>query len=645
MEKEEKRRFYYGIDLGDGESAVARMTSLQPEILAPGGEKSILTALAVMEDGTLRIGESACQQQPGMKEMHVRFKQRFLLGDDEAERSIERFARALYKRLEADGTLTGDQDARFLIGCPSGWDTPARERYCALFERAGFKAAQGTSESRAAFLAAREAGLLSSDAQTQASSLIIDAGSSTTDFTFVTRWQVTDSGQVNLGAGLIDRALLDMNLARDKKAKKLSAHLREFPQYMAHCELAARRVKEMLFRARAQGIAHTQIPCETAVKLYTLPDRPTVDIACTDAEMDALLQAPMEELAGKSYIAAYREALQGLAAAHREEMPSTVLMTGGASRMDFMRTVAEEVFPGAKIVMGAEPEFAIARGLCYALHLDEQTAGFSAEARRVLAPENIAQMVRAALPDLYTRIAPPLVDALSTQVAPAVFSAWRRGEYRDLTGMQEALAREASAYFSPETLRVLLAPQSKAWLGDLRRRLQTITDPLCEKYALPVTALRLPEDELLLMDMGDLSPTGRDLFDFSAMKLLSDIIAATLAATVLGGGGMALLMSGPLGLVVGAAAGVLASRALTGVAERLLWRADIPLPLRKAFSVRAFEARLAGRREEMIAALAQKMQNAREDAEDDAAHMVEGITQAVRTQMEENLRSAIVLLH
>ena len=47
----------------------------------------------------------------------------------------------------------------------------------------------------------------------------------------------------------------------------------------------------------------------------------------------------------------------------------------------------------------------------------------------------------------------------------------------------------------------------------------------------------------------------------------------------------------------------------------------------------------------MIAALAQKMQNTREDAGDDAAHMVEGITQAVRTQMEENLRSAIVLLH
>ena len=52
-----------------------------------------------------------------------------------------------------------------------------------------------------------------------------------------------------------------------------------------------------------------------------------------------------------------------------------ILMTGGASRMGFMRTQAQEIFPQAQIVMCTEPEFSIARGRCHALYLAAQTAG------------------------------------------------------------------------------------------------------------------------------------------------------------------------------------------------------------------------------------------------------------------------------
>ena len=141
-------RMIYGIDLGDGESAVARLGegAYTPEVLSIGGEKSIVSALAVMEDGTLRIGGSACQMQPGMRELHLRFKQKFLTGTSEAELCILRFARALYQQLERDGYFEGDFTPGFLIGCPSGWDAAAKERYRQLFERAGFTGARVTPE-------------------------------------------------------------------------------------------------------------------------------------------------------------------------------------------------------------------------------------------------------------------------------------------------------------------------------------------------------------------------------------------------------------------------------------------------------------------------------------------------------------------
>ena len=127
----------YGLDVGDGESAVARLGegAYAPEVLSIGGEKSIVSALAVMQDGTLRIGGGACQLQPGMKELHLRFKQKFLSGSAEAELCIERFARALYMQLEHDGYFEGDFAPGFLIGCPSGWNDAAKERYRQLFER------------------------------------------------------------------------------------------------------------------------------------------------------------------------------------------------------------------------------------------------------------------------------------------------------------------------------------------------------------------------------------------------------------------------------------------------------------------------------------------------------------------------------
>ena len=73
-----------------------------------------------------------------------------------------------------------------VVGCPAGWGKPRREQYAALIESAGFPNVRVVPEPRAAFLYARHArGLRIDAALMQKSAMVIDIGSSTTDFAYV----------------------------------------------------------------------------------------------------------------------------------------------------------------------------------------------------------------------------------------------------------------------------------------------------------------------------------------------------------------------------------------------------------------------------------------------------------------------------
>ena len=57
---------YWGFDLGDGESAVARVGSGEnrvPEIVDIDGKKVVITVWAVMPNGEVRIGDNAARSR------------------------------------------------------------------------------------------------------------------------------------------------------------------------------------------------------------------------------------------------------------------------------------------------------------------------------------------------------------------------------------------------------------------------------------------------------------------------------------------------------------------------------------------------------------------------------------------------------
>lgn len=72
---------YWGFDLGDGESAVARTFAESgefPEIIEVDGKRVTITVWAVMKSGEVRIGESAARSAATAVRSAARFKRRFL---------------------------------------------------------------------------------------------------------------------------------------------------------------------------------------------------------------------------------------------------------------------------------------------------------------------------------------------------------------------------------------------------------------------------------------------------------------------------------------------------------------------------------------------------------------------------------------
>ncbi len=243
---------FYGFDLGDAESAVSRLDktiSREPEMLDICREKSIITAYALLPEGKLIIGESACYA-PDAAERKIRFKSRFLT-DPAASKDIRSFAAGVLGELYLSGELIKGEDTCVYVGCPAGWDRQAREEYREIFEKTGYPPVRIISESRAALVYACQSRHLQVGYDILSKPvLVIDIGSSTTDFAYICggrEVELRTGGEVFLGGGIMDEILLEESVRRSKNEKKIREIFEKSSAWKSYCEFAARRLKEKYF--------------------------------------------------------------------------------------------------------------------------------------------------------------------------------------------------------------------------------------------------------------------------------------------------------------------------------------------------------------------------------------------------------------
>jgi molecular chaperone DnaK (HSP70) len=567
-----------GFDLGHGETAVAKanVESVEPpEMLEVNSKKIQITALGWHPDLGYLVGEQALIQA-GVTQLKISFKER-PNNDLNYRKTIRSFLETYYNLLKESKQIEGGETSQFYVGCPSGWSASDREEYQKLLKEAGIPILSVVPESRAAFMQAKEAGKLEYD-KLKSAVLIVDIGSSTTDFTLVkSLYEIPiDFGSNALGASLLDKAIFARTVAKHEQKALLERVFEEYPHHQARCELACRKAKEDYFsneqlysapQSFARGFESIN------EQIYFIPQ-------VNKAIAQEVLNKPLPELGNKSWIQAFRDAVSDA----KEELakqgivPKVLLMTGGASRMKFTREICEEIFPEpeTQVRPDSNPEQCIALGLARVGRWDLRAAAFKEELNKLFDSNKLNELVEKHIPELIELLSKPLSDSLIENAVKLSLKDWQKNKIRTLADLETSMKSRAEQWLKSPQAQQIIKNQSVTWFNSkIQPDLAAETDPLCRKFQISRSSLRFEEG----IDAGVVNP---ELSIGDA--LLADTVAFIVSVVIGGstiGSIIALILTGhltwPIALVYGAsvlAAGVELTR--SRIQDTIKTTVDIP---------------------------------------------------------------------
>lgn len=624
-----------GFDLGDGESAVTLLDSsstVEPRVIPLQGRTSILSAVGT-RDGRIVVGEEA-NVLSGVKDAKVRFKSRYLV-DPSAAGDVRLFAQGVMSLLLHEDPGLMAQVTRTVIGCPAGWGEGRREQYARLMESAGFPNVHVVPEPRAAFLYARHArGLRIEPALMQQSAMVIDIGSSTTDFAYIVGGHQQDLslfGDTNLGGGLLDEMILDRCIRRSPDRASLERVMQASPAWKSFCELEARRLKEQYFiseeKWQAQPLTKQIVVCYDETLM--------LELSLDGAAVEEIIHAPCAALGGRSFISCLQDALAAAVRLSKDCPPQVVILTGGASRMAFFRQACRDAFQKSLLVLCPEPECSIARGLSYAGRVDENLKIFRQEVASIARGERLQAAVSAKVHALYQPIASALFDIARESALDAV-KLWRHGGVDTVKQLDALLETRIAEAFSGEKAVERIRGDLAIWTGELLSQLEGELEALCLRCGVP------PEKMALSCARVNAGVSGVKLSLAGAMgvDMLSgalSVVLGVIGASICGGGGMALIGAGPVGLIAGASMGVLLALLGKGEMEKLFSALHVPMLLRQLVTDGAVAAGIDRQREEIERSLVTALADPRNGF---AARLADSISSTLGAQLERMAQSA-----
>lgn len=376
--------FIIGIDFGHGETS-ARFYNLQNEdqedIDILPGQKVIKSAVAILkQEGveTICIGESAIQKAPMAIDFQVSFKKRpSEMKPDERKRMIS-FMKGVYEGILDRHPDYKTREHRVFIARPSQdkiWKNEETE-YIAMAEEAGLPVAGIQKESRAAYFRARTQPDSKIDYQVEKGVLIVDFGSSTIDFTYLNKdlSQPIDDG-ANLGANAVETILLKYALSHPQDPT-----MPEFAKIYG-CETKSNAYNQLLFRFRVakEEFYGNKLPNFSVgidYSLVTSAERQQLTgwggITLKRDEIRAILES--EEYG--SYIPTVEAVVQKFKDEKlKGQKVACVYLTGGASRMDFVREIFMKVFnlKAEQCPSDDNPSLIVSQGVAHLSYADYKT--------------------------------------------------------------------------------------------------------------------------------------------------------------------------------------------------------------------------------------------------------------------------------
>ncbi|MFT3817800.1 MAG: Hsp70 family protein [Rubrivivax sp.] len=607
-----------GIDFGDSETAVAvvgaRTTADAPqEVVTTLGNTNtgiIPTVVGRTRDGGVVVGMAAANTPPmQLADLHVGFKTTPVPGDSEYRTLSITFLNALGETL-IDKGFVDPQTSSFVFGHPTRWKsidggTPV-EVYRQLIAESVFgrHRFEVVPESRAAMVEVVESDKLSARLANSGWVLVIDVGSSTTDFTAVDMRNRASShidyGD-EIGARLIDRAIVNHAIEASESPETMKSLIAANAPLQGSLELFARQAKEAYFsQQRPDLIQRTLMIPVDSKKLFFMIE--------LDQEVMAQITGRIESvtIGGKpmSWSQAFTRTLKEVAAKlHEARMDklSAIVLTGGASRMGFVTSLCEAVFPAhaGRIAVTAKPSFDIAAGLARWGRVEVRTAAFMKDVEAFAATE-IPKVIEKHFPALIEGLAEAFSDYVIGAINTGV-SDWKRGSYQSLNRMTAGISASIESGMENDAPR-LIEKVANEWMAIIMAELAGQVQPIETRFGMMPGKLgasfaagsdTLSGTKAGLSNIHGFADDATDVVSgvvgivsglvagilaanlYPAIMLLVYVIVAKISAT-LAGLLLAILGSTPIGWVLLAGLGITVAIKGKEVATNIIRDADLP---------------------------------------------------------------------
>ncbi len=375
----EHPKFFVGIDFGHGETSVSRVPGTNGQkvsrvplrISGDFSDQKVFSAICRSDNGEWQfIWSKDDLKRPDVMEG---FKGMIKNLPEAKREALREFAKLVFKTiLENDSELkynpkTGEANFVICIANPSDWrrQNPSNPKeYLSFFQKeAGIKPAKMCiNESDAAFYTKFEDYLPSDKV------FVIDLGSSTIDFT-------TYHNSIciheccwghNLGAHLVEDKLVEYGYSYAEERVENTENMllvtneREklhLGQAEAALSLAARFEKEPYFTRVKNGptMYNLDVKVRELVPNWPKKTQTAFLVVIDSSDVEIVIQDYISDLAMALSNAVKKLQSFGI-------FPNKVLLSGGASRMPFVKDLTMQAFPNAEVIRDNYPEWVVSDG-------------------------------------------------------------------------------------------------------------------------------------------------------------------------------------------------------------------------------------------------------------------------------------------